>query len=61
MVAQPLTKENSTINELEMPNFRLLFSLNDFWVLQGGRLPLTKKKMHLVISKRLIYSGPISV
>ena len=40
--------------------FQVLFSLNvyDFWVLQGATpSPLTKKILHLAISKCLIYSG----
>ena len=50
------------IDELKMSNFRPFFSLNDFWVMQGSNpLPLTKKSLHLVISKCLIYSGPFSV
>ena len=53
------------IDELKVPNFRPFYSLNDFWVMQGSNpLPLTmltKKILHLVISKCLSYSGPFSV
>ena len=49
------------IDEVKVSNFRPFFSLNDFWVMQRSNpLPLTKKILHLVISKCLIYSGPFS-
>ena len=50
------------IDEVKVSNFRPFFSLNDFGVMQGSNpLPLTKKILHLVISKFLINSGPFSV
>ena len=49
------------IDELKVPNSRPFFSLNDFWVMQGSNPLASKKILHLVISKCLIYSGPFSV